>query len=367
MSPQVTKGVYGEPKLPQPPSASAPSEREPKKAPETQFLGQKSADCIQRSAAIVGSTASGKSALALAAAKTLGGEIISVDSMQVYRKMDIGTAKPTAAERAAVPHHMIDICDPETPYSCADFAVGALHCAAEITARGNLPIFCGGTGLYLDSVLRGGAPDETAADEGLRASLAEFLRENGAHALHERLREVDPESADAIHENNTKRVIRALEVALVSGKPKSAWDKESREKKPALDLVTVGLFYHDRSLLYRRIERRVDEMLAAGLLEETERLLRDGVFETNATAAGAIGYKELLGALTGKERLDEAVERLKTATRRYAKRQVTWFSAKPYVLPLWCDDGEGREKPFETILSECLALFSANGVGQNEK
>ena len=291
---------------------------------------------IRRSAAIVGSTASGKSALALAVAKALGGEIISVDSMQVYRKMDIGTAKPTAAERAAVPHHMIDICDPETPYSCADFAVGALHCAAEITARGNLPIFCGGTGLYLDSVLRGGAPDETAAD-------------------------------DAIHENNTKRVIRALEVALVSGKPKSAWDKESREKKPALDLVTVGLFYHDRSLLYRRIERRVDEMLAAGLLEETERLLRDGVFETNATAAGAIGYKELLGALTGKERLDEAVERLKTATRRYAKRQITWFSAKPYVLPLWCDDGEGREKPFETILSECLALFSANGVGQNEK
>lgn len=329
---------------------------------EKQF--DKVSECdLKSGVAVVGSTASGKSALALAVAKELGGEIISVDSMQVYRGMDIGTAKPTAAERAAVPHHMIDVCDSDTPYSCADFAAGALRCAAEVTSRGRLPIFCGGTGLYLDSVLRGGAPDATAADEGVRASLADFLRENGAHALHEKLREVDPESADAIHENNTKRVMRALEVAIVSGKPKSEWDRESREAPPAVDLVTVGLFYHDRSLLYRRIERRVDEMLDAGLLFETERLMREGVFETNATAAGAIGYKELLGALTGKESLEAAVERLKTATRRYAKRQITWFSAKPYVIPLYCDDTEGREKPFETVLSECLAIFKAHGVG----
>ncbi|MBQ5390215.1 MAG: tRNA (adenosine(37)-N6)-dimethylallyltransferase MiaA, partial [Clostridia bacterium] len=252
-----------------------------------------------KSLAIVGSTASGKSALALAAAEHFGGEILSVDSMQVYRRMDIGTAKPTAAEQAAVRHHLIDICDPCTPFSAAEFAPMALACAGEVTSRGKLPIFCGGTGLYLDSLMRGGAPSETASDERVREELRAFAEQNGVHALHERLAAVDPESAEAIHENNVKRVIRALEVYLVSGKPKSAWDAESRLAPRAIEPTVIGLCYHNRDLLYARIDARVDAMLGMGLLEETARLEKEGVFAANGTAASAIGYKELLPAIRG--------------------------------------------------------------------
>ena len=313
-------------------------------------------------AAVVGSTGSGKSALAMALCERHGGELISVDSMQVYRTMDIGTAKPTAAEQARVPHHMIDVCAPEVPYSAADYAPAALAAARDIAARGHLAVFCGGTGLYLDSVLRGGEPAATAADADVRARLLAELAACGAHEMHARLRAVDAESADAIHENNTRRVLRALEVYLVSGKPKSVWDRESRAAPPALPLVTVGLFYRDRDLLYRRIDARVDEMLREGLLDETERLLDAGIFEKNTTAAAAIGYKELLGALRGEEPLADAVERLKTATRRYAKRQITWFAAKPYVLPLYCDGEDGCMKPQEALVAECEALLRAHGV-----
>lgn len=313
------------------------------------------------SLAIVGSTASGKSALALAAAKHFDGEIISVDSMQVYRTMDIGTAKPTADELAAVRHHMIDICSPFTPMSAADFATMAREAAREIASRGRLPIFCGGTGLYLDAIMRGDAPSETAADEALRAELLDFAAEQGAHALHVRLRDVDSASADAIHENNVKRVARALEVYLVSGKPKSVWDAESRAIPKAIEPFTVGLCYHDRATLYTRIDRRVDEMIENGLVEETERLLRDGVFEKNSTAAAAIGYKELLPALRGEKTLAEAAGDLKTATRRYAKRQITWFSAKDFVHPLWCDTEDGEMLPFDAIFAELCRMVKENG------
>lgn len=313
------------------------------------------------SLAIVGSTASGKSALALAAAKAFDGEIISVDSMQVYRTMDIGTAKPTAEELSAVRHHMIDICSPFAPMSAADFATLARKAAKEIASRGKLPILCGGTGLYLDAIMRGDAPSETAADEDIRAELLAFAAEQGAHALHERLRAVDPASADTIHENNVKRVARALEVYLVSGKPKSVWDAESRNVPKAIEPFTVGLCYHDRATLYTRIDKRVDVMLANGLLEETERLLRDGVFEKNSTAAAAIGYKELLPALRGEKTLAAAADELKTATRRYAKRQITWFSGKDFVHPLWCDTEDGKMLPFDVIFAELCRMVKENG------
>lgn len=323
---------------------------------------EKRTDEISPAAAVVGSTGGGKSALAMALCERHGGELVSVDSMQVYRTMDIGTAKPTKEEQARVRHHMIDVCAPDTPYSVADYAPAALAATGEIRARGNLPIFCGGTGLYLDSVLRGGAPEETASDMAVREALHAELAADGAHALHERLRAVDAESADTIHENNTRRVIRALEVYEVSGKPKSVWDRESRAVPPAVALVTVGLFYHDRDLLYKRIDRRVDEMLRAGLLDETERLWRAGVFEKNTTAAAAIGYKELLGVFAGEESLADATARLKTATRRYAKRQITWFSAKPYVLPLYCDGEDGTPKPLSALVAEAEALLREGGV-----
>lgn len=307
---------------------------------------------IEKSIAIVGSTASGKSALALAAAKAFDGEIISVDSMQVYCGMDIGTAKPTPAEMAEVRHHMIDICEPSSAFSSADFAQMALECARDIASRGRLPIFCGGTGLYLESVMRGGAPVETAADENIRAELLELAKKEGAHALHERLREVDPESAEAIHENNVKRVARALEIYIASGRKKSDWDRESLDAPKAIEPLTVCLAYHDRAILYDRIDRRVDAMLRDGLLEETKKLLAAGVFEKNSTAAAAIGYKELLPAVRGELSLAESAELLKTATRRYAKRQITWFSAKPYVNLLYCDTENGEMRDFDDIFTE---------------
>lgn len=314
---------------------------------------------VKKCLAVVGSTASGKSALALALAKAFDGEIVSVDSMQVYRGMDIGTAKPTARERADVVHHMIDVCAPETPFSAADYAAGALDAIRGIAVRGRLPILCGGTGLYLDALMRGEAPEATAADETVRAKLRDFLNAHGAHALHERLREIDPESADMIHENNVRRVMRAIEVYTVSGKPKSAWDAESRERPLACEPFVLGLVYHDRSRLYARINVRVDAMLADGLLAETERLEKAGVFACNGTAAAAIGYKELLPALHGECTLAEATERLKTATRRYAKRQMTWFSAKPYVQPLYCDGEDGELRAPEDLFAEASARIRA--------
>ncbi len=309
-------------------------------------------DKYGKSLCIVGSTASGKSALALAAAKHFDGEIISLDSMQVYRTMDIGTAKPIEEEQRAVRHHMIDVCEPERAFSSADYAPMALECAADIASRGKMPIFCGGTGLYLDCLMRGGAPEATAADENLRRELLEFARVHGAHALHERLREVDFESAEAIHENNVKRVARALEIYYASGKPKSVWDKESLDVPKEIEPLCVCLAYRNREILYGRINQRVDEMLKGGLLEETKALLERGIFEKNSTAAGAIGYKELIPAIKGDIPLETAVEELKTATRRYAKRQITWFNAKPYVNKLYCDNENGEMRSFEDIFAE---------------
>ncbi len=309
--------------------------------------------------AVVGPTASGKSALALALAKNLGGEIVSCDSMQIYRRMDIGTAKPTKREMASVPHWLIDIIEPDVPFSCADYVTEAQKTVADIVSRGALPIFCGGTGLYLDSFLRGGGFEETATDPHLRQSLFDYAAEHGNHALHERLAEVDPESAAAIHENNVKRVVRALEIYQTTGMTKTEADRRSRMLPSLYDATVIGLRYADRELLYRRIDRRVDEMLEAGLLDETRRLRDEGVFSRNTTAAQAIGYKELLGYLDGACGLEEAVENLKRATRRYAKRQLTWFGAKEYVK--WIDvTDEGGTVPFNRIVAVAMELVASS-------
>ena len=282
--------------------------------------------------AIVGATASGKSAVAMELAKRRNGEIVSCDSMQIYRRMDIGTAKPSTEDRLAVPHHLIDVSDPSRPFSCADYVALAKDAIEEIYARGKLPIVCGGTGLYLDALLRGGGfSEETAVDPTLRQSLFDYAAEHGNRALHERLRAVDPESAEATHENNVKRVVRALEIYESSGVTKTEMDRRSRVFESPYRAAVIGLHYPDRALLYRRIDRRVDEMLEQGLLEETERLCNEGVFESNTTAAQAIGYKELLQHLNGEQALTDAIANLKQATRRYAKRQITWFGAKEYV------------------------------------
>ena len=305
--------------------------------------------------AVVGPTASGKSALALALAERLNGEIISCDSMQIYRRMDIGTAKPTVDELARVRHHLIDVAEPEESFSAADYVPLAVKAIADCESCGRLPIVCGGTGLYLDALLRGEEPAPNTVDAEVRASLMAFAEREGAEALWQELLRIDPESAAATHKNNVKRVARAIEIYRVSGVTKTELDRRSRLSDTRYDACVIGLRYADRAELYRRIDRRVDVMIEEGLVEETESLLLEGVFDKNATAAQAIGYKELLPYLRGSCSLEEATESLKMATRRYAKRQMTWFSARPYVK--WLELSGSDKKTFEEIVNNAEKLF----------
>lgn len=268
---------------------------------------------------VAGPTASGKSALALALAQALNGEIVSCDSMQVYRGMNIGTAKPTQEEQRAVPHHMIDICDPTENYSCAQYVSDACAAIADILARGRLPIVCGGTGLYLQELLAGGhfAPD---ISEQVLLQTANMPIEEAYDAL----LAADPEAAASIPIANERRVRRALAIFYSTGKTKTEWDRLSRMQPPAFRSATVILTFADRSVLYRRIEERVDEMMRQGLLEEARSL----ALPPDCTAAQAIGYKELYRYLNGEGTLDDAVAQIKLGTRRYAKRQMTWFRTR---------------------------------------
>lgn len=280
--------------------------------------------------AVVGHTASGKTGLAIRLAECLGGEIVCCDSMQIYRIMDVGTAKPTPGELARVPHHVVDFVDPMREYSCADYAVDADRAIKDILSRGKLPIICGGTGLYLDSLLFERPFDESGGKSEVRERLCrEAAEEGGAHALYLRLCEIDPESAAKTHENNVRRVIRALEIYETTGKKKSELD--AIESPSKYDFLAFELRRTDKDERYARIEQRCDEMIASGLLGETEKLLKMGIFEKNPTAAQAIGYKEMLGCVRGDMTLADARERLCIATRQYAKRQITWFGAKKYI------------------------------------
>ena len=302
--------------------------------------------------AVVGPTASGKSALAIELAKRFDGEIICCDSMQIYKEMNIGTAKPSLDEQAAVVHHLFDFVDPYESFSCADYIPLATNVVEDIISRGKMPIFCGGTGLYLDRFLSGAQFEETEIDESFRREMENFAKEFGNEALHDKLREIDPVSADEIHPNNVKRVIRALEIYKTSGRTKSELDKESKSFESDYRAIQIGLKYEDREILYDRINLRVDKMMEMGLLDETRMLLENGVFEKNATAAQAIGYKELLAYFEGKKSLEGAVEDLKMATRRYAKRQMTWFSSHGDVSWIIAD-----EKNFTDLINEAQEVI----------
>lgn len=307
--------------------------------------------------AVVGCTASGKTALSVELARRLGGEVISCDSMQIYRGMDIGTAKVTADEMGDVRHHLIDIADPSQNYSCADFVKDATEAVCDISARGKLPVFCGGTGLYLDRFLKGGNDSEAVCDPDYRQMLFSISEsEGGVDALYNMLLQKDPESAANIHKNNVKRVIRALEIIQATGMKKSDSDKKNSDMSPIYDSLVLYPYYNDRSILYSRIDARVDRMMSDGLLEETGRLYDDGVFEICPTASQAIGYKELIPYIKGEESLIECTEKLKSATRRYAKRQNTWFSNRDYVTKVHMDDENGI-KTFEEIVNICEKLF----------
>ena len=288
--------------------------------------------------AVAGPTASGKSSLALAICEEFAGELISCDSMQIYRRMDIGTAKPTHEEMAHVPHHLIDICEPDEDFSAATFAEVATKAIANVLTREKLPVLCGGTGLYLDSVLKGVDYGEMEPDLAYRAEMQAYAEENGAEALHDKLKALDPEAAEAIHPNNIKRVVRALEIIHLSGMTKTEWDKQAIRRETPYRETVIALDYRDRETLYRRIEMRVDQMFEMGLVEEARALYDAGYLAPDTTAGGAIGYKELLGYLRGEMTLDEAKDTLKTATRHYAKRQLTWLRKNPSVHWFYPDD-----------------------------
>lgn len=271
---------------------------------------------------VVGPTASGKTAFAIKLAKERNGEIVSCDSMQIYKYMDIGTAKPSKEEREQVPHHMIDFVHPDTNYSVADFVSDARECIDDILSRGKLPVLCGGTGLYIDSIVNNIDYGEELRDDKYREELWEIAEKEGNEKLYNMLCSKDKEAAEKIHPNNVKRVIRALEICKAGGMTKTESDRIS-VKEPLYDAEIIGLTM-DREKLYDRINRRVDKMLEEGLLEETKRLIELGI-KRDSTAMQAIGYKELLLYIDGKCTFEEAVEKLKMESRRYAKRQLTWF------------------------------------------
>lgn len=307
--------------------------------------------------AIAGPTASGKTALSLSVAEHFGCEIICCDSMQIYKEMDVGTAKATAAERARVPHHVVDFLDPRESFSAEGYREAAMEAARDITARGRIPLFVGGTGLYLDTLIRGTA-EAPKADVGYRDVMMRIAEgEGGIDTLWERLRNVDPESAAAIHKNNVKRVIRALEIYDATGVPKSELDRQTREVDPEIDICLLTLDVHDRENLYRRVDTRVDMMMEEGLLSEVTGLYERGMLQPETTAAQAIGYKEIVGYLEGKYALSEAVDSIKLASRRYAKRQLTWFRHERERHVLFIDREDGSMKDGAELLAEAIEIF----------
>lgn len=271
---------------------------------------------------VVGPTASGKTKLGVALAHLLDGEVVSADSMQIYRRMDVGTAKPTAEEMEGVPHHMIDVAEPQENWSAARYVAAATQCVEDIFARGKRPIVVGGTGLYVDSLISGRT--FAVQSTGWRQRLQEQAQAEGIAPLREELRQVDPEAYDRIAAADEKRIIRALEVWHETGKTITQHNRETQLRPPRYQAVTIGLNFAEKLDLWNRINRRVDEMMAQGLAEEVRQLLASGVPRT-CTAMQAIGYKELAAAVAGQGDLQAAAEEVKLRTRQYSKRQLTWF------------------------------------------
>lgn len=303
---------------------------------------------------LVGPTAVGKTALSLQLAKALNAEIISGDSMQVYRRMDIGTAKLMPEDREGIPHHLIDICEPEYPFSVSEFQSLCTEKISEIHSRGRLPFIVGGTGLYVESVCYGFQFQDIGADESFRGEMRTFAQEHGAQALHDRLQDVDSVSANKLHPNDEGRVIRALEVFHLTGKPLSELQDQSRgdDKKSPYRLCIIGLTM-DRADLYSRIEQRVDEMLALGLVDEVRSLLREGV-PRDAVSMRGLGYKEIVASLAGEMSDAEAVDILKRDTRHFAKRQLSWFRHMKALE--WVDVGNDAKN--STLFAEICAIIA---------
>lgn len=305
--------------------------------------------------AVAGPTASGKTALAVEIAKRVSGEVISCDSMQVYRGMDIGTAKPDEAEKCGVIHHMIDIIEPSEPFSVADFTEMARKCIDDVLSRERVPIIAGGTGLYMDSVLKNIDFAEFKEDVDFRLKMQQLAESCGAEVVHRLLAEKDPEAAKKIHPNNVRRVIRALEVCEVTGKTFTQVNAESR-REPLYDTLILGI-ETDRDVLYSRIDRRVDIMMERGLLDEVKALHTAGI-NRDTTAMQAIGYKELLDFIEGKAELCDAVDKIKQESRRYAKRQLTWFRRNKDINWVRLDGVGGLDEVFQ----KCFTFLDKSDI-----
>lgn len=286
---------------------------------------------------IMGPTASGKTGLAVRLAMRYGTEVVSADSMQIYRHMDIGTAKPDQKEQCGIPHHMLNIIEPSEDYSAARYAADAGACVDGILSRGLLPVVAGGTGLYVDALIGARSFEEEPDTAAVRACLQEEAAERGSAAMHARLTRVDPERAARLHPNDEKRIIRALEIFEATGETATDRDRRAAGRAPRYRAVKLGLDWPDRAVLYERIDRRVDMMFEAGLPEEAARVR---AMHLGRTASQAIGYKELFRYFDGFCTLDEAREDIARETRRYAKRQLTWLRRDREIVWLDARDAE---------------------------
>mgnify|MGYP004528918939 FL=1 len=307
---------------------------------------------------VVGPTATGKTKMGVALAKRFGGEVVSVDSMQIYRGMTIGTAAPTAEEMDGVRHHMVAIADPAESWSVARFTEQADLCIGDILRRGGRPVLVGGTGLYLDSILSGRtfAPGHSGGE--IRKSLQAELAREGIESLYRQLREIDPETAARLPIRDEKRILRALEVYRETGETLTAHDARTRLRPPKYRACTIGLTFRDRADLYARIDRRVDTMVERGLLREVEALLQTGLPET-ATALQAIGYKQFLSVYRGDTPVSEAVAEVKLRSRQYAKRQLTWLRRKDDIHWLFWE----KDPDFPAGLQNATEYLLAQGLG----
>ena len=306
---------------------------------------------------VVGPTACGKTTLGVLLAKQFHGEVVSADSMQIYRGMTIGTAAPTEKEMDGVPHHMVAVADPAEQWSAARYAETAIPIIDDILARGKLPVLVGGTGLWLDAVVKGHGSAGGHAGGEVRKTLQKRLEAEGIEPLLEELRQVDPETAKRLHPADEKRILRALEVYLETGKTISAHNAETKDLPPRYDAIWIGLRFADREDMKALIDRRVDKMAEEGLVEEVRALLESGL-PRNATALQAIGYKEFLGVLEGTATEAEALVEVKLRSRQYAKRQLTWLRRNPAIH--WIE--WEKERDFAKALQISTEILTAEGV-----
>ena len=304
---------------------------------------------------VCGPTASGKTAVGVELALRLGGEVVSADSMQIYKGLAISTAKPSPEEMKGIPHHLMDFLRPDEPFSVADYVKMARKCISDIRSRGKLPIIVGGTGLYINSLIDNISFDHIVSDDSLRKKLESEAAEMGREHMYEKLRSLDPEATESIHPNNVIWVIRAIEMCMLSGRTGSENREESRRNESPYDPCMIGLTCFDRQVLYDRINRRVDKMLEEGLEAEVR-----AVYEKYKlrTAFNAIGFKEMIPYFEGECSLEEAADKIKQESRHYAKRQLTWFRRDVRIT--WADTANSEQ--FDGIISNCLNIVAKSKI-----